>query len=117
MSRFRKRISSWFQVFLAAHQDVEDRDGPICIVSHGAYITTFVSLLLSPHYFSFSRGEGLDIRRGCYNTSIMKVECVYQPREGRWTGTVLSFGDIQHLAELEDGSHRTHSKLADDLKG
>jgi broad specificity phosphatase PhoE len=112
---FRKRIAAWFTGFLASHRDT-DSDGSICIVSHGAYITTFVALLLSSHYFRFERGDNVDMRAGCHNTSIMKVECRYQPDRGRWEGKVLSFGDVDHIAK-EARSHGHASRLADDLKG
>lgn len=111
--RFRDRIARWFIEFLRTHQTTPP-SGPICVVSHGAYITTLVSLLLSEQCFGFKRGSKVNLRNGCHNTMIMKVECVYVQESGRWEGEVLSWGDIEHLRGIKRVHHS--SKVADDVK-
>jgi len=45
----------------------------------------------------------------------MTVECTYRPEEeGRWTGEVLGYCDVDHLDQKRD---IPVSSIADDLKG
>lgn len=114
--RFRERIVDWFTHFLSTHQ--EGDAGPICIVSHGAYITTLVSLLLSERHFAFSQGSKVNLRKhGCYNTSIMRVQCDHDEATGKWTGEVQTWGDIEHLKGIHKDTNGGHStRIADDVK-
>lgn len=99
--RFQQRIHKWFSRFLQTHasteKDSHNASGPtILIVSHGAFLSTLFSILISSAV-SFTLAEGVDRSRSCRNTSIMKVKC-WEER-GEWKGEVLSWGHVPHLVE------------------
>lgn len=92
MNSFRKRITDWFTSFLASQppSSPSDPERKVLVASHGAYLTTLLSILLNPP-LSYAATANVDVRASCYNTSIMEVHIRRLP-------------DLDHLkAEKLDG--------------
>lgn len=125
--RFRQRITNWLTGFLDTtlrprdgNGSASDAEKTVLVTSHGAYLTTLLSILLN-RPFSFVIGPQVDIRASCYNTSIMRVSVSARQldapdtsnslgrivqRKGsksRWIGEILSWADVDHLdSQWED---------------
>lgn len=125
---------SWFKSFLARHaahspttKIGSDGDGdgddsglscfpdsrPILIVSHGAYLTALLPLLLNPSKaWNITPGPRVDLGAHCLNTSIMRVRLRPPDGPGKWSGVVESWGDVEHLAGLDEED----LDIADDVR-
>ena len=105
---------AWFKSFLDAHTSskasmIECSEPIVLIVSHGAYMTTFLSVLLSP-IFLFALAPDVDRTRSCANTSIMRVRCM--EKSGKWEGVIESWAEVGHLKELL----KKDLEIADDIR-
>ena len=89
---FRQRVAAWLRSFLSTSSP----DGTVLVLSHGAFLAALLAILLSPP-FSFTPSPGLDTRRHCLNTSIMRVKCWKEGKEEKWVGEVLTWGQVDHL--------------------
>ncbi|ORY24879.1 histidine phosphatase superfamily [Naematelia encephala] len=113
---FRARMIRWFQSFLASHlsaanaAESTDPEPTILIVSHGAWLGSFLSVLVLS--LGFKLADGVDGNRNCLNTSIMRVRCWADEGE-KWHGTVLSWGEVEHLAGMMD---QERLAVQDDVK-
>ncbi|KAK4685885.1 hypothetical protein P7C73_g4250, partial [Tremellales sp. Uapishka_1] len=99
---FSKRVTRWLDGFLASHMPASgplqgDKDATVLVLSHGAYLGQLLSLLLSPVY-GFKLDPGVDLKKSCLNTSIMRVSI--EIKDGQPEGVVLSWGEVGHLKEL-----------------
>ncbi|WWD21918.1 hypothetical protein CI109_106406 [Kwoniella shandongensis] len=120
------RSIQWFDSFLASHEPeaplpqnhlfnhFSRHSSPpepnILIVSHGAWLSFFLSLILSPTY-GFTLSKGVDPKLPCYNTSLMVVGCKWI--DGKWKGSVDDWGDISHLRDMMEEEVRD---VADDVR-
>ncbi|KAK8846607.1 hypothetical protein IAR55_005693 [Kwoniella newhampshirensis] len=116
------RSKAWFDSFLAlhkpkgplpssspfkhfrrsSHHHPTDQPVPepiILVVSHGAWLGSFLSLVLSSAY-RFGLASHVDPRLPCYNTSLMVLRCKWV--DGKWKGSVDDWGDIKHLEDMMD---------------
>lgn len=108
---FRARVRQWAQDFLASHiaegqkggdpsPAAADREPTILCVSHGAYLSALLGVLLSPP-FSFAASPAVDAKKPCLNTSVMRVRARYNPESERWVGEILSWAEVGHMQGLE----------------
>lgn len=112
--RFRARVSEWFAHFLALHETTPD--ATVLVVSHGAYLSALLGVLLSPPYSLTAKG--VDLGKHCLNTCVMRVKVKFSPGEsesekapGRWSGRIVAWGDAEHL-----GDQARDIGVADDLR-
>jgi probable phosphoglycerate mutase len=98
---------------------VTDAEPKILVVSHGAYLSSLLPLLLTPSKtWTITAAPDVDLKAHCQNTSIMRVRLRPPVRKGtagemngasgssgrdkgnKWVGVVESWGDVEHLAGL-----------------
>jgi hypothetical protein len=120
---------SWFKSFLARHAPHDTTttingsvpspspyfpdSRPILIVSHGAYLTALLPLLLNPSKaWNITPGPHADLGAHCLNTSIMRVRLRPPDGSGKWSGVVESWGDVEHLEGLDEED----LDIADDVR-
>lgn len=82
----------------------------VLVVTHGAWLSNFVRLLMSPVYH-FNVREGVNLGLPCANTSIMVVNCEW--KDGRWNGVIEDWGNVNHLADVLD---KEVQEVADDVR-
>lgn len=109
VDRFRTRVREWAEAFFASHTrdgkkglspSLSDPEPTILCVSHGAYLSALLGVLLSPP-FSFAVGPGVDIKKSCLNTSLMRVRVHYDEDTNKWVGEILSWAEVTHMGGRE----------------
>jgi broad specificity phosphatase PhoE len=107
-------VGEWLQSFLAAHvpgqPGTPDPSATILVVSHGAYLSALLGSLLSQP-ISFVPDQGVDAKKHCLNTCVMRVQADYDEVAGMWRGAILSWGEVDHL-----GDQAKDIGVADDLR-
>ena len=94
LGRFAQRVYSWWESKIVRLLSAvpQRSEGPIhiLVVSHGAYISTLVRVLLTGNIIIPSPGVNLDHRY--YNTSITTIDL-----DATGRGVLVKRGDISHL--------------------
>ena len=107
---FQTRIVTWLAGFLKSHETSPSSTVVLC-VSHGAYLTQLLKILLSPE-MNFAPPPTSHLRCHCVNTCVMRLDVAFDGE--RWSGRVLSWGEADHLHGLiEPPPEQT---LADNLE-
>ncbi|WWC58997.1 uncharacterized protein I303_101543 [Kwoniella dejecticola CBS 10117] len=130
-----KRVTEWFdEVFLASHippeplpqtanpvlngfdkshleLDTEEKEKVIMIVSHGAWLSCLQQILV---HLRFEISRKVNLRKPCYNTSLMVVEVEYLHEKSKWVGKIQDWADIDHLKDMLDEEVQ---EVADDVAG
>lgn len=112
---FKERVARWVTAFLQSHVPTSIAEGSgdekkCIVISHGAYLSTLLNVLRAPP-LSFRVGEGVDIRKHCLNTCVMRVRVDYDHATSKWDGELLSWGEVEHL-----GDQARQLDVADDLR-
>lgn len=106
---FRTRVREWAEAFFASHTadgqkpltlDPSQPEPTILCVSHGAYLSALLGALLSPP-FSFAVAPGVDTKKPCLNTSVMRVRARFDPERAKWVGEILSWAEVAHMGGKE----------------
>ncbi|ODN75182.1 hypothetical protein L202_06381 [Cryptococcus amylolentus CBS 6039] len=118
------RSKLWFDELLSNHipppppateskhrSSVQDAD-IIFVVSHGAWLSNFRHLLLSPAYH-FKIDRHCNLKARCINTSISLVYCEYDHAKKKWTGVLQMWANVEHLRDVLEKEKKVG--IADDV--
>ncbi|WVQ76624.1 hypothetical protein IAR50_006297 [Cryptococcus sp. DSM 104548] len=102
-----RRSMLWFDSLLGTHipnpppppGTPQDSD-TILIISHGAWLSNFLHLLLSPSHYKFIPDKHCNLKAPCLNTSVTVVYCEYDYGKKRWEGWVKDWADVSHLRDV-----------------
>ncbi|TYJ58240.1 hypothetical protein B9479_001065 [Cryptococcus floricola] len=118
------RSKLWFDELLSTHippppSATESKDrrsdqdaDTIFVVSHGAWLSNFLRLLLSPAY-DFKIGKHCNYKAPCLNTSISVVYCDYDHVKKKWAGVVQTWAYVEHLRDVLEKEEKVG--IADDV--